>query len=120
MTHQGGLGWQFALNKPGQQRAHTGILGRGVTNRRGHASNLRVQLAGLERDEAFAPTDMLAVLNVDVCDNAGAQRLNTLYLTIRYELAVVEFSSEPFDPFFNANRPEDLEEAERMMQEPAA
>jgi molybdenum cofactor guanylyltransferase len=35
--------------------------------------------------------------------------------TARYKLAVAEFSAEPFDPFFNANRPEDLAEAERLL-----
>ena len=40
--------------------------------------------------------------------------------TARYKMSVTEFSSEPFDPFFNANRPEDLAEAERLMRELAA
>jgi len=35
--------------------------------------------------------------------------------TARYKLAVAEFATEPFDPFFNANRPEDLAEAERLL-----
>jgi molybdopterin-guanine dinucleotide biosynthesis protein A len=35
--------------------------------------------------------------------------------TGRYKLAVAEFSAQPFDPFFNANRPEDLAEAERLL-----
>jgi len=35
--------------------------------------------------------------------------------TGRYKLSVVEFASEPHDPFFNANRPEDLEQAERIL-----
>ena len=35
--------------------------------------------------------------------------------TVRYRLADVEFSSEPIDPFFNANRPEDLEAAEIIL-----
>jgi molybdopterin-guanine dinucleotide biosynthesis protein A len=35
--------------------------------------------------------------------------------TARYKLAVAEFAAEPFDPFFNANRPEDLAEAERLL-----
>ncbi len=35
--------------------------------------------------------------------------------TARYNLATVEFSTEPRDPFFNANRPEDFAEAERLM-----
>lgn len=35
--------------------------------------------------------------------------------TGRYKLAVAEFGVEPVDPFFNTNRPEDLEEAERLL-----
>jgi molybdopterin-guanine dinucleotide biosynthesis protein A len=35
--------------------------------------------------------------------------------TARYRVAVVDFPSEPVDPFFNANRPEDLAEAERLI-----
>ena len=36
--------------------------------------------------------------------------------TARYTLAVAEFPVEPFDPFFNANRPEDLAEAELLLK----
>ena len=35
--------------------------------------------------------------------------------TARYRVAVVDFPSVPVDPFFNANRPEDLAEAERLV-----
>lgn len=35
--------------------------------------------------------------------------------TDRYRCSQVEFSAEPFDPFFNINRPEDLEAAERLL-----
>lgn len=35
--------------------------------------------------------------------------------TARYKLARVEFPSTPLDPFFNANRPEDLATAERLL-----
>ncbi len=35
--------------------------------------------------------------------------------TARYALAVAEFTEVPFDPFFNANRPEDLERAEALI-----
>jgi molybdopterin-guanine dinucleotide biosynthesis protein A len=35
--------------------------------------------------------------------------------TDRYRLSVVEYASEPFDPFFNTNRPDDLEIAERLV-----
>ncbi len=35
--------------------------------------------------------------------------------TARYGLAVADFEAEPHDPFFNANRPEDLAEAEALL-----
>jgi molybdopterin-guanine dinucleotide biosynthesis protein A len=35
--------------------------------------------------------------------------------TARYKVAKVDFAAQPFDPFFNANRPEDLAEAERLL-----
>jgi molybdenum cofactor guanylyltransferase len=35
--------------------------------------------------------------------------------TARYRLAQVDFPAAPVDPFFNANRPEDLAEAERLL-----
>jgi molybdopterin-guanine dinucleotide biosynthesis protein A len=35
--------------------------------------------------------------------------------TARYRLATVEFSDRPIDPFFNANRPEDLERAAALL-----
>ncbi len=37
--------------------------------------------------------------------------------TGRYRLAEAVFPTQPFDPFFNTNRPEDLEEAERLLAE---
>ena len=36
--------------------------------------------------------------------------------TARYKLIEVEFACEPIDPFFNTNRPEDLAEAEALLQ----
>lgn len=35
--------------------------------------------------------------------------------TARYRLAQAAFPTDPVDPFFNANRPEDLAEAERLL-----
>lgn len=35
--------------------------------------------------------------------------------TGRYRLATVSFPTEPFDPFFNANRPEDLAAAAKLL-----
>ena len=37
--------------------------------------------------------------------------------TARHRLAVVEFEADPLDPFFNVNRPEDLETAERLLRD---
>jgi len=37
--------------------------------------------------------------------------------TARYRLAAAEFETAPFDPFFNANRPEDLEKARSLLGE---
>jgi molybdenum cofactor guanylyltransferase len=37
--------------------------------------------------------------------------------TARYKLAVVPFADHPVDPFFNANRPGDLEEAARLLSQ---
>jgi len=36
--------------------------------------------------------------------------------TARYKLAVVPFSDRPIDPFFNANRPEDLDRAAALLE----
>jgi molybdopterin-guanine dinucleotide biosynthesis protein A len=35
--------------------------------------------------------------------------------TARYRLTEVPFATEPVDPFFNTNRPEDLEAAEALL-----
>ena len=40
--------------------------------------------------------------------------------TARYRLAAVEFDTDPFDPFFNANRPEDLEKARSLLDKVVA
>ncbi len=40
--------------------------------------------------------------------------------TGRYRVAVVEYPQRPFDPFFNANTPEDLAVAERILAAEAA
>jgi molybdenum cofactor guanylyltransferase len=38
--------------------------------------------------------------------------------TARYRLATAAFPSEPIDPFFNANRPEDLDRAAALLADP--
>ena len=35
--------------------------------------------------------------------------------TARYRLALVDYAAAPIDPFFNTNRPDDLEVAERLL-----
>jgi len=37
--------------------------------------------------------------------------------TARFKLAQTEFDTDPVDPFFNINRPEDIEQAEKFLQE---
>ena len=37
--------------------------------------------------------------------------------TARYRLAIADFDTDPVDPFFNTNRPDDLAEAERLLTE---
>ena len=38
----------------------------------------------------------------------------------RFSVAIVAYPVKPFDPFFNANRPEDLAQAERLLKSSAA
>ena len=40
--------------------------------------------------------------------------------TARHRLAVAEFADQPYDPFFNVNRPEDVAEAERIARDHVA
>jgi len=40
-----------------------------------------------------------------------------LHWSDRFNLVQVDFSSSPFDPFFNVNRPEDLSQAEKIIME---
>lgn len=40
--------------------------------------------------------------------------------TARYRTEQVEWSTTPFDPFFNVNRPEDLDEARRLLDDDTA
>lgn len=44
--------------------------------------------------------------------NLGTRKVDQW--TARHRLAVVEFTAQPYDPFFNANTPEDLNEGERV------
>ncbi|MBI3709836.1 MAG: molybdenum cofactor guanylyltransferase MobA [Proteobacteria bacterium] len=56
--------------------------------------------------------DLAAELRRAVVDE-GVRKVDMW--TARYRLVTVEFATTPFDPFFNANRPEDLAEAERLL-----
>ena len=46
-------------------------------------------------------------------DRAGGLHKVDLFTGL-YRLITVEFATTPYDPFFNANAPEDLAEAERI------
>jgi molybdopterin-guanine dinucleotide biosynthesis protein A len=49
----------------------------------------------------------------DALEREGLRKIDLW--TARYPLATVEFSATPIDPFFNANRPDDLAQAERLL-----
>jgi molybdenum cofactor guanylyltransferase len=53
-------------------------------------------------------------LRGDLRDALGEGLRKVDQWTGRYRLVEVEFPAAPVDPFFNANRPEDLAEAERL------
>ncbi len=55
--------------------------------------------------------DLAADLRRAMVDE-GVRRIDAW--TARHRLAVVEYPADPVDPFFNANAPEDLVEAERL------
>jgi molybdenum cofactor guanylyltransferase len=40
-----------------------------------------------------------------------------LHWTDRFNLVQVDFSTHPYDPFFNVNRPQDLQQAQKIMRE---
>ncbi|MGD9509936.1 MAG: molybdenum cofactor guanylyltransferase MobA [Geminicoccaceae bacterium] len=57
-----------------------------------------------------------AALREELRDAVRREGLRKIDLwTARYPLAIVEFPAGPVDPFFNANRPEDLTQAERLL-----
>lgn len=57
------------------------------------------------------PVSLRAALREALAD--GVRKVDLW--TARYKLVEVEFLAEPVDPFFNANRPDDLAEAERLV-----
>ncbi len=60
------------------------------------------------------PVSLADVLEADL--RAGIRKIDAW--TARQGITSAEFSTNPFDPFFNVNRPEDLAEAERMLATP--
>ncbi len=57
------------------------------------------------------PVALADALEADLRD--GARKIDAW--TARYGVASAEFAAEPFDPFFNVNRPSDLLEAEGLL-----
>ncbi len=61
-----------------------------------------------------------ALWRIDLADNLRQameeEEMRKIDLwTARHRLSALEFSDQPFDPFFNINRPEDLEQAEVIL-----
>jgi len=103
-------------------------------------------LATAATDTPFFPTDLVARLRLgardaDVAFAASAGRTHPVFglwrpallddlrralieederkidrFAGRYRVAEVAFATDPFDPFFNVNRPEDLDEALRLSE----
>jgi molybdopterin-guanine dinucleotide biosynthesis protein A len=57
------------------------------------------------------PVALADALEVDL--RAGTRKIDAW--TMRHGVAVADFATDPFDPFFNVNRPEDLAEAENLL-----
>ena len=76
---------------------------------------------GLQPLEHFFPTEMKVRLAEDLrraVVEEGVRKVDAW--TGRYRLARAEFDTDPVDPFFNINRPEDLAEAERLLADTQA
>jgi len=63
-----------------------------------------------------------ALWRIDLADNLRQamveEEMRKIDLwTARHSLSVLEFPDQPYDPFFNINRPEDLAQAEKILSE---
>jgi len=88
-------------------------------------ARLRTALAGDAADLACAASGgrahpVVALWPVALRDelrramqNDGIRKVDAW--TARYRLALVDYAAAPIDPFFNTNRPDDLEVAERLL-----
>ena len=81
---------------------------------RGRRASLRAGLAAGRHHPVFGlwPVALVGALRHAVVEEA-VRKVDVW--TARYNLAVADFETEPYDPFFNANRPEDLAEAEALL-----
>lgn len=81
----------------------------------GNKADMACATSGGQAHPVFAlwPVRLAAELRAAVID----EELRKVYAwTGRYRLAHVDFPCAPVDPFFNLNRPEDLAQAERLLQ----
>ena len=85
---------------------------------RGEGAELACASSGGRHHPVFGlwPLSLRDELKAAVVDE-GVRKVDIW--TGRHKLAVAEFAASPYDPFFNANRPDDLAEAERMLKETA-
>lgn len=65
---------------------------------------------------ALWPVSLRAALRHGLVEE-GARRIDAW--TAGFRVAHVEWPTEPLDPFFNVNRPEDVTEAQRLLRRPA-
>lgn len=65
---------------------------------------------------ALWPVRLLPLLH-DAVAVEGMRKIDAW--TARFRTDLIEWSTTPIDPFFNVNRPEDLNEARRLLEDPA-
>ncbi|MGF1476355.1 MAG: molybdenum cofactor guanylyltransferase MobA [Geminicoccaceae bacterium] len=94
----------------------TDLVARLDRARSSEAADIAVACSGGRSHPVFGlwPTATAPVLRQAVIGD-GERKIDTF--TARYKVAGAVFSTEPVDPFFNANRPEDLAHAERLTRQ---
>ena len=95
----------------------TDLVGRMMSAVEGPRADLACAASGGRAHPVFGlwPVRLADDLRAAMIDE-GVRKVDVW--TARHRLAEVSFATDPIDPFFNTNRPEDLAEAERLLRDP--
>ena len=95
----------------------TDLVGRMMSAVEGPRADLACAASGGRAHPVFGlwPVRLADDLRAAMIDE-GVRKVDVW--TARHRLAEVSFATDPIDPFFNTNRPEDLAEAERLLGDP--